>query len=111
MSEIGGALSLIDAPIDRRLPGLIGDGLNGFGTDGGSEWVLPDIAMIHRRFDASPESRWEVQPLVSATGETLCWDGRLDNRDELRSTLHSPLPKEIPDAEIALAAYRRWGIN
>jgi len=111
MSEIGGALSLIDAPIDRRLPGRIGDGLNGFGTDGGSEWVLPDIAMIHRRFDTSPESRWEVQPLVSATGETLCWDGRLDNRDELRAKLHSPLPKEIPDAEIALAAYRRWGID
>src|SRR5262249_54025652 len=92
-------------------PGIIGDGLKAFGTDGGSAWKLPEIAMVHRRFDTSPETRWEVQPLVSATGETLCWDGRLDNRDELRAKLRFELPKETPDSEIVLSAYRRWGID
>lgn len=111
MSEIGGALSLIEAPLERYLPAIIGDGLSAFSTDGGSEWMQPNIAMIHRRFDTSPESRWDLQPLVSAAGETLCWDGRLDNRDELRAKLDFAVPKEVADSEIVLAAYRRFGID
>src|SRR5262245_52169606 len=43
--------------------------------------------------------------------EVLHWDGRLDNRDDLRLRLKDSLRSETSDAAIARAAYERWGTS
>jgi len=41
--------------------------------------------------------------------DILHWDGRLDNRDDLRLRLRESLNENSSDAALALAAYERWG--
>jgi asparagine synthase (glutamine-hydrolysing) len=60
--------------------------------------------MLH----TTPESLNETQPLIGVHGGlVLTADARLDNRDELCSLLRAP--RSLPDAELILAAYERWG--
>ncbi len=66
-------------------------------------------ALAHQALHTTPESIGERQPLASRDGEILLVaDARLDTRQELISTLG--VRGETPgDAELILAAYRRWG--
>lgn len=50
-------------------------------------------------------------PKEGETAEILHWDGRLDNRDDLRLRLRDSLRGKSGDAALALAAYERWGTN
>jgi asparagine synthase (glutamine-hydrolysing) len=51
------------------------------------------------------------QPLHGAGGLIVTWDGRLDNRDDLRLALGVPARPRMSDAAIVLAAFERWGID
>jgi asparagine synthase (glutamine-hydrolysing) len=55
------------------------------------------------------ESRDDLQPRELDGGFALCFDGRLDNRDELLGGLHGEVEEDPADAQIVLAAYRRFG--
>jgi asparagine synthase (glutamine-hydrolysing) len=60
----------------------------------------------------TPESLHEKLPLTNKSGDlTITADARIDNRDELISTLnYNGRPREtITDSEIILAAYEKWG--
>ncbi len=67
------------------------------------------VALAHQALHTTPESIGERQPVASRNGEILLVaDVRLDNRQELISALG--VRGETPgDAELLLAAYRRWG--
>ena len=39
----------------------------------------------------------------------LCWNGRLDNGEELRSQTGYERPPTNADADLVLAAYEKWG--
>jgi len=55
------------------------------GPDGAVTWQSGGVALGHGMLHGTPESVAEVQPLVAADGRfRMIWDGRLDNRDELR---------------------------
>jgi len=41
----------------------------------------------------------------------LCWDGRLDNRDELAPLLRRDVFEDLTDAALVLAAYDKWGAD
>ena len=43
--------------------------------------------------------------------EVLHWDGRLDNRDDLLLRLRDSLRSDTSNAEVARAAYERWGTS
>src|SRR5215813_512268 len=43
--------------------------------------------------------------------EVAHWDGRLDNREDLRQRLRDSLRGDTSDASIVRASYERWGIN
>ena len=47
----------------------------------------------------------------SDRAEILHWDGRLDNRDDLRLRLRESLREPATDAGLTLAAYERWGAD
>jgi len=66
---------------------------------------------VYRAFHTNRESRLEKQPLVSREGHILAWDGRLDNREEMISLLRQELNGDRTDVAIAMAAYRKFGID
>lgn len=47
----------------------------------------------------------------SESGLVLVWDGRLDNRDDLRLRLDGSFARDTSDAAIALSAFERWGLD
>lgn len=80
-----------------------------YAADGEALSVDGAIALLFQPFHTTKESSREQQPLVSATGVVLIWDGRLDNRDDLVRRLHLSRETMNTDARIVLSAYERWG--
>lgn len=79
------------------------------GPDGGARHLNFNVGMAYRAFHTTPESRSEKQPFVHE-GKILTWDGRLDNRDEIRSQVGLSCEIGIPaDVDVVFAAYRHWG--
>jgi len=109
MSTLGGIYNFDGAPVDERLLIALGKGLASRGPDSGSEFRRGSLGMVHHAFHTTKESRRERQPLISSDGYVLCWDGRLDNRDELIPLLRDERCGDYTDAAIVMAAYRRWG--
>jgi len=82
-------------------------GLDALAADEVSVLCHPGIAIglgAVRLWEAADDG----QPARSLAGTILTFDGRLDNRDDLLIQLHGGLAVAL-DAEIALAAYERWG--
>jgi len=75
-------------------------------------WTDPPLALGRRLAKLLPEDAYDDQPLIGAGGRfVLVADLRLDNRDELSSLLHIPLPRAqtMCDAALLLAAFERYG--
>src|SRR5712664_392808 len=82
--------------------------LSPFGPDGGTSYSNSGVAILHHAFHTTQESRCEMQPFVSASGNVITWDGRLDNRLELLGHLHNMFPPEATDVQIVASAYDNW---
>jgi asparagine synthase (glutamine-hydrolysing) len=65
--------------------------------------------MVHRALHVTRDDALERQPFVSAFGTVMTWDGRLDNRDDLRLQLRRELRADTTDVALAMAAYETWG--
>jgi len=111
MSAIGGIYSFADTAVDGALLAELEQSLAALGPDGSGHFQSGPVGMVYRPFHTTKESRREVQPVVSETGLILCWDGRLDNREELISILRDELRGDFTDAGIVMAAYLKWGID
>lgn len=111
MSGHGGIAYFDARPIDPEIGGRLVFGLNDEGPDGGAEHREPGLFMAFRKFAFDELSRKEQQPYQSHAGNSITFDGRLDNREELRLLLAHRLPSpEAPaDPVLALAAYEAWG--
>lgn len=111
MSGIGGIYCFEEARVDDAILSALGDGLQRKGPDGRSEYKSGSLAMVYRPFHTNRESRTETQPFVSEQGHVLCWDGRLDNREELIHILRDELRDDHTDVAIVMAAYLKWGAD
>ncbi len=111
MSAIGGLFNLNGAAVDDSLVTALGQRLVSRGPDGGAEFTAGPVGMVYRAFHTNHESRLESQPLVSPYGHVLCWDGRLDNRDELVAVLSDLTSEVLTDVSLVMAAYVKWGIE
>lgn len=82
------------------------------GPDDVGSWHQGPVGLGHRMRWTTPESLREKLPLTDPTGDlVITADARLDNRPELLSALAlagRPAP-EIPDSQLILAAYEKWG--
>jgi len=83
-------------------------GIDRIGPDGGAEQLTKSVGMIFRAFHTTPESHHEVQPLVRR-GSVLAWDGRLDNREEIRLKVGRDNGELLTDADLVFGAYEEWG--
>lgn len=81
------------------------------GPDGTDVWTSPSAGMVRFRHATTPEAVHERQPAVDPrTGLVVCFDGRLDNRDELLRTLAgSGLDTRSTDSDIVLGLVGRLG--
>jgi asparagine synthase (glutamine-hydrolysing) len=84
-------------------------GIDRFGPDGGGEYLNSSLGIAYRAFHTTPESHLENQPLVRE-GCVLTWDGRLDNREELRARISNKYEESPPtDLDLVFQAYKQWG--
>lgn len=111
MSAIGGIYNLDGGPVDHAAFLALDHGLKTRAPDGGTQVHNGPLAMTYRAFHTDRESQSQTQPLVSSYGHVLCWDGRLDNRDELIRELRDDLFGAGADVSIVMAAYLKWGSN
>jgi asparagine synthase (glutamine-hydrolysing) len=82
-----------------------------YGPDGETTYEHGSIRMLYRPFHTTVESRAERQPYLSARGNVITWDGRLDNRDELIAQLRGDLTVDRTDVAIVAAAFDRWRMD
>ena len=82
-----------------------------YGPDGEGLFCKDSIGILYRALYTTKESRDEVQPYVSKSGFVICWDGRLDNRDDLVGQLGDAVSIGCTDLSIAAAAFDQWGAN
>jgi len=112
MSGIAGIYNIDGAPVDRALLQRMTDAIAHRGPDGIHRWVDGPVGMGHCVLQTTPESVYEQQPLTDESGNLcLTMDGRVDNREELISTLTSKGARlrDDTDAELVLKAYECWG--
>ena len=80
------------------------------GVDGQNSWSGGCAALAHQHLWITPEEQGEQQPLEVADGRyAISFDGRMDNREELRRELSLPLDMPATDAFLVLHAYMAWG--
>src|SRR6266850_3905505 len=111
MSAIGGTYNFDGAPVDERLLAVMRQTLSNRGPDGGGEFRSESMGTVYRAFHTNRESCLESQPFVSCKGHVLCWDGRLDNREELKTKLRIDFYNDQTDVAIVMASYLKWGID
>ena len=111
MSVQAGVLNFDGQPLDRGLLEELSQMAERYGPDGESKYIDGPLGMVYRPFHTTSESRSERQPETCAGGFVLTWDGRLDNRDELRSELHDQLGSDLTDVAVVKAAFERWGLD
>jgi len=108
MSAIAAILRFHGEPVrDGEIESLIG-AMQSRGPDGSTVWRESSIALAHGMLHGTPESLAEKQPLAAADNRyRMIWDGRLDNRDELRHelALHHVAPRDETDPELVLQIY------
>lgn len=111
MNWIGGLYNVDGAPVDPGLLSSLQAKLSQRWPNEMDTCVSGPLMMMCSSFCTRRDSCLEKQPAVSARGQILCWDGRLDNRDELRRTLGEGQANSRSEAAIALDCYKRWGIK
>jgi asparagine synthase (glutamine-hydrolysing) len=109
MSVQAGIWNFDGEQVDRVLLKNISNQTAEYGPDDEAILAEGNVAILYRPFHTTAESRVEHQPYVNARGQTITWDGRLDNRDEMLSQLGDPLTASSADVEIVAAAYCRLG--
>jgi asparagine synthase (glutamine-hydrolysing) len=112
MSAIAGILHLDGPPVEPRRIQRMTDALANRGPDAADAWIGDGVGLGYRAFWTTPEAARERQPLHDpAASLAICFDGRLDNREELAALLDAAgtPSRDDTDAEIALRAYQAWG--
>jgi len=112
MSGITGIYNLDDRPVDRMLLQRMTSAIAHRGPDGIACWIDGPVGVAHLMLHTTPESLLEKQPLRHERADLcLTFDGRVDNRRDLRRALESKglVMRSNTDAELVLRAYERWG--
>jgi asparagine synthase (glutamine-hydrolysing) len=99
-------------PADPRVVGRMLSSMRHRGPDGQASFASGPVAFGHARLCSTEESWREHQPLRDDSAQlALVFDGRVDNRAELKDALatNGVPPRDDTDAELVLRAYQCWG--
>jgi asparagine synthase (glutamine-hydrolysing) len=112
MSAIAGILRFDGTPVERGSVERITAAMASSGPDGTGHWYSGPVALGHCMLRTTHEALAETQPLANESQSiVLVFDGRLDNREELKVALNrlGILLRSETDAELVLRAYEAWG--
>jgi asparagine synthase (glutamine-hydrolysing) len=112
MSAIAGIWRFDDAEGVQGEAERMSGSLAMYGPDRGKILLLEArrVALVWRQFSVLPEDFYDRQPLISADQiHTLVADARVDNIEEIANELNFSSVRDLPDAAIIMAAYRKWG--
>jgi asparagine synthase (glutamine-hydrolysing) len=108
VSGIGGLFHRDGRAVDPVELNRVHDAARDRGVDGGRVWIDGCAGFSNQHLRTTPESRGE-QPLSDpASGLSITFDGRLDNRDDLIRALDAPELRDADDAVIVLRAFAKW---
>ncbi|WP_084250879.1 asparagine synthase-related protein [Sphingomonas pruni] len=112
MSAICGVVRFDAADVSPRCVDRMARAMRHRGAHGIETVELGRLALGHCLMRVNREDVHEAQPIV-APDAVLVADLRLDNREELAATLGIADTElaTLPDSEVLLAAWRRWGAN
>lgn len=111
MSGTAGIYNRDGRDIDPGLLSRMTNAITHRGPDGSGEWIHGPVGLAHQMLWTTPESTREKQPLCDDAGKVcLTFDGRIDNRKELKASLKTKGVTPRTDAEMVLAAYKAWGM-
>lgn len=112
MSAIAGILWFRGQPAQRPAIEQVANQMVSYGPDGQVCWTSGPVALGHCMLRTTREAVEERAPLFSTDARyCLVWDGRLDNREELRRALLGcgEIMRDDSDAELALKSFVVWG--
>jgi asparagine synthase (glutamine-hydrolysing) len=111
MSGIAGIICFEGASVEPGKIERLTASMASLGPDEQTHWEQGPVALGHCMLRTTPESAVEHQPLVSQDKSlVMVWDGRLDNRADLRRELIAAgsVVRDQSDAELALQSYATW---
>ena len=110
MSIIFGIRAAADQQIEERHLRDLARATERYAPDGTFVAATANVGMGYQPYYTHERSKLETRPVIDTVGSMLCFDGRLDNHQELQTTLG--LEREsVADSEIVLRAFRHWGEN
>jgi asparagine synthase (glutamine-hydrolysing) len=112
MGGIAGIVRFDGGPVDSMAVERMATALAHRGPDGLSAWTDHSAALVYAKLATSREAVRERQPIVADDGPVaLVMHGRLDWPQNVRRELQDVGARTDveSDAELVLAAYRRWG--
>lgn len=83
-------------------------GTSRYAPDGTCVCAHGRVGMVFQPYHTIERSHLESQPTTDAQGNILAFDGRLDNRDDLRGQLRMS-EALASDPLIVLSSFQRWG--
>lgn len=89
---------------------LVRDRLRPYGPEGEGKYAELGVDLLWFPFETAERNALS-QPLGLPSGETLLWEGRLDNGEDLVRELGVPFSMPATDVEIVAAAWSRWQEN
>jgi len=112
MSGIFGIVNFDGRPVRQAELKFMSSKMVHRGPDGCNIWLKNDVGLGLLMLCSTPESLNEPLPWEDPqSGLIITADARIDNRDELITTLSidSGIAPPIPDSQIIVAAFRKWG--
>jgi asparagine synthase (glutamine-hydrolysing) len=110
MSGLAGFWNLDERPADLTVVRTMAAAIAHRGPDECGVWSSGPVCVACQLLRVTPESGTERQPVTDEAGSVLMFDGRLDNREELRAAIGSRgVAPDVPDSDLALATYGEWG--
>ena len=111
MSGIAGIIHFDGKPVEPGQVEAMTATMHHRGPDGSNHWRGGNVAMGHCMLRTTPESLEETQPSTSEDENlVLVWDGRLDNREELRRSIlqSGGRLRNNSDAELVMQSFAIW---
>jgi asparagine synthase (glutamine-hydrolysing) len=111
MCGIAGFVARDPLPRGEALVASMQEALRHRGPDGDGAWVSPDrrTGLAHLRLSIIDLSAGAAQPMRSAAGNVITYNGEIYNYLELRKELGADNFRTRSDTEVILLAYERWG--
>lgn len=111
MSSQTGIFYFDERPVPLEIELQLLSALGDPDTDAREEHVGPGLVLAHAATWIDDLAENEKQPHTSVLGNTITFDGRLDNRQDLLLRLRDHLHGEQTDSALALSAYEAWGVD